>query len=1028
MLLDLTKATVATSEGVSAELSVETCVGSDSTQTLRVDYEFKGGGFFSLVLPVTLTLPANYLLSLCLRGDPSKNTVQVKLLDAARENVWWVERRQLEIGKKPQVLLNKKRHFSFAWGKTREPLAQVAYVEVTVQAVAGSSRHGSFYLSGLSFDELAPAVAPPPPVVRASSGQNGSPVVEDGEQLVPWSSGRAQRQWLLLDLQGVREFGGLVIDWDERRFARQYSLQIKTGGGRWQTIDTVSTGRGGRQYHWLPETETTAIRIVMTRPHSTEGYLITRVEIKPLEFASSKNDFWLSIAPDFAPGHLPGYLRGRATYWTTVGVSGAANECLLSEEGVLEMGRHGPSLEPFIWSASQCTLLTWHDGEHSQSLTGGYLPLPVVTRRHAQAGLQLTIEAFAAGQPARSTAYARYRVVNCGKSRHQGSLCLAVRPFQVNPPWQSLRPCGHAPIEQLARTAGGVAVNGHTLCVPLQRETEFLATCLSRGDVSEILSSGRHSGNASQVQDRQGCASGALIYSFDLAPGEAVTCEVAVPLSEQSPVAIDTAGSAELRGETVRSWEEKLSRIQLSCGGEATEDLLEIIDTIKAQVAYILINRQGPAIEPGKRNYLRTWIRDSALICEALMQLGYFEEVREFILWFAPYIFENGKVPCCVDERGADPTPENDSHGEFIHLVNRYFRYTGDESLLRQVFPTIARVVDYINQLRRSTQNREFRLSDKKHLFGLLPPTISHEGYGTPAYSYFDDIFALVGLEAASSLALELKEATLAQKWAQDAAALRHDLETSVQRVLVNRDVEDTDALEFIPGSADLDDFDPTSITIWLELTNLIARFPRALPATFERYWRFFLERQQSFWSDYTPYELRNVGAFVRLNQVDRAHSALRFFMAHRRPQSWRHWAEVVTGDPRFGRYIGDMPHTWVGSDFLRSALALFCYERTDQPGLIIGRGLTPEWLTAGVNLSGLWTAHGRLSITARQDDDKVVYALMGDIKAPLHVAVPTGFSRASVCRQPAAIDDATNTVKVAELPADVVFLRDRRS
>jgi hypothetical protein len=30
----------------------------------------------------------------------------------------------------------------------------------------------------------------------------------------------------------------------------------------------------------------------------------------------------------------------------------------------------------------------------------------------------------------------------------------------------------------------------------------------------------------------------------------------------------------------------------------------------------------------------------------------------------APYQFDNGKVPCCVDDRGSDPVPENDSHGE----------------------------------------------------------------------------------------------------------------------------------------------------------------------------------------------------------------------------------------------------------------------------------------------------------------------------------------------------------------------------
>ena len=37
--------------------------------------------------------------------------------------------------------------------------------------------------------------------------------------------------------------------------------------------------------------------------------------------------------------------------------------------------------------------------------------------------------------------------------------------------------------------------------------------------------------------------------------------------------------------------------------------------------------------------------------------------------WYAPYQFASGKVPCCVDARGADPVPENDSQGEFIYAV-----------------------------------------------------------------------------------------------------------------------------------------------------------------------------------------------------------------------------------------------------------------------------------------------------------------------------------------------------------------------
>jgi hypothetical protein len=81
-------------------------------------------------------------------------------------------------------------------------------------------------------------------------------------------------------------------------------------------------------------------------------------------------------------------------------------------------------------------------------------------------------------------------------------------------------------------------------------------------------------------------------------------------------------------------------------------------------------------------------------------------------------------------------------------------------------------------------------------------------------------------------------------------------------------------------------------------------------------------------WRDYTPYELRTVGALVRLGQPDRAHAMLDFFFKDQRPRGWNQWAEVVLPDPREPRFLGDMPHAWVSSDYIRSALDLFAFDR----------------------------------------------------------------------------------------------------
>ena len=58
------------------------------------------------------------------------------------------------------------------------------------------------------------------------------------------------------------------------------------------------------------------------------------------------------------------------------------------------------------------------------------------------------------------------------------------------------------------------------------------------------------------------------------------------------------------------------------------------------------------------------------------VRLGHANIAADYLRWFAPHQFENGKVPCCVDCRGADPVPENDSNGQLIFLAAEVFRYT----------------------------------------------------------------------------------------------------------------------------------------------------------------------------------------------------------------------------------------------------------------------------------------------------------------------------------------------------------------
>src|SRR5262249_26239040 len=126
-------------------------------------------------------------------------------------------------------------------------------------------------------------------------------------------------------------------------------------------------------------------------------------------------------------------------------------------------------------------------------------------------------------------------------------------------------------------------------------------------------------------------------------------------------------------------------------------------------------------------------------------------------------------------------------------------------------------------------------------------------------------------------------------------------------------------------------------------------------------------------WKDYTPYELRVVGTFVRLGWRARAGEALERFLGDRRPAAWNEWAEVVGHEAREPRFIGDMPHAWVHSDFARSALDLFAYERAADRSMVLAAGVPAGWLAGeGVAVENLRTPYGPLGYSLHANDAEV--------------------------------------------------------
>jgi hypothetical protein len=1009
-------------DGVSLTLSGDR---GRTGRALRMDFSFdKGGGYAIARRPVRLVLPPNYAFSFWIRGEAPPNTLEFKLVDRSGENVWWyTERDRVFDGAWRQITI-RRRQISFAWGPRGGGQPDtVAAIELVITAGRGSGA-GRIWLDDLVLTprpDFGPYTATPR--VTATSSAPGGPAsaLLDGDTTTGWRPARPGAM-VTLDFTRSREYGGATLVWGGSGPAPGLVASVSDDARRWRVVARRPAGTRARDYLFLPDTESRYFRLQLLAGGGTAAVL-REIRVEPLAWSASLNEFFTAIAAGEARGSYPRYFSGERANWTVTGVDGAREEALLNEDGAIEAGSGGFSAEPFFRTADG-RLLGWSDGVHTPSLAQSRLPLPSVD--WVADGLAVRVTAFALPIRGGSSAVARYRVRNDGSVPLRGTFYLAIRPFQVNPPWQFLgTPGGVSRIDSLRWTGGRVQVNAGRTILPLGPQPSFGAAPFAGGQIVEHLRRGRLP-SATSVSDPFGAASGALAWPVLLAPGDSLITALEIPLDSGAVPGLAGQG---IRGadaalaDAIAGWSDRVDRgrIRLPGAGRHVEQ------TIASTIGYILVNRDGPALQPGSRSYERSWIRDGALTGAALLRFGHPDVVREFILWYAGFQYENGKIPCCVDRRGADPVPEHDSHGEFIYIVMEYFRHTGDRALLGRLWPQVLKAVGYIDSLRQTRRTPEYQAPDQRHFFGLLPPSISHEGYSAkPMHSYWDDFFALRGLKDAADMAgvlgLGAEQTRL--------AAIRDEFSTELYRSI--GEAMRRHAIDFIPGSADLGDFDATSTTIAVAPGGELERLPRAaLDRTFERYWREVAARGDSAsqWEAYTPYELRSVGTLLRMGWKARALSLLDGFLADQYPPAWNQWPEVVWRAPRAPKFLGDLPHTWVGSDFLRSVADLFAYERESDSSLVLAAGIPDRWLADSVvSVERLSTWWGPLSYAVRREGDTVTVSIQGGLRAPpggivLHVPGDRPASRVTIDGREAP-RRSDGTVLLARAPAIVRFER----
>lgn len=832
---------------------------------------------------------------------------------------------------------------------------------------------------GMSLFELEPIAAADAPRVLGLNGASDPAAVWRASTTSFSSAGT-----VTISLPRALSTCGIEVDWGGG--VREARLEGREAGGPFRTLARDKQPVGGHSLLAASKPITASALRLIVRPAGTGKPAIRRLRLLPPDRLKSPMRRYEVAAARANRALFPLNVRNQQVYWTSVGIVAAPQKSIFDEFGNLEAWKGAPMLQP-LWRDAQGHVHAAHGERPEHALREGALPMPSVTWR-PESDLTMRSEAFAIEQSGQPVTLLRHRLRNSGKRRIDGELFLLLRPTQIAPPWQyaGLSPIRDVALEGPANDAA-VRVNGRLLLrslTPVQSRGAAGFGARGEGELTQAVASGALP-TSDRAHDDDGLAAAYLRYTVSLAPGETRDVMLAFPLGTKKvdvlaaklpdPPALDlpalvgpqrdlSARFDALAEQVAGDWRERTSKVGIELPDR------DLVAMLRAQIAYILINQTGKAIQPGPRNYNRSFIRDGSMTAAVLMRLGMPGPARAFLRWFSDHaVHESGLVSPILGEdgsvdRGFGSDLEYDSQGQFVSLVADVARLDGGAQTVRDFLPKVRLALHFIEQLRARTLVPGYQ-HDKEapeRFRGILAPSISHEGYSVPTHSYWDDYWALKGLDDGAWLASALGDEQL-DAWARaQYAALHASVAASIRATMAWKQIA------FVPSSADLGDPDATGTSIALDPCGVRDVMPKAaLAFTFDEYMKKVRRRAASKepW-DFTPYELRNVLTFVHLDRPKDAQEVLREQLRYRRPPAWQMFAEVVHSRLRKPGYFGDMPHTWIGTELVRAVIGMLMHE--DDAALVLLPGAPVDWVAGeGLRITALRTTYGQLTMTARK-------------------------------------------------------------
>ncbi|GAA3561232.1 discoidin domain-containing protein [Snuella lapsa] len=778
----------------------------------------------------------------------------------------------------------------------------------------------------------------------------------DGDENTAWTSKKKKETELVLDLKNQTEIGGIYLNWGDN-YGQTIDYLTSIDGKEWQEAVSITESLGQFEILKHDRRFVRFIKLIIKEPNKCKFTIKDITLYGPNKQVSKLNKYEI-LAQKMPLGLYPPQLRNMQVYWTLLGIPNDTEESLFDEYGNVEPVISAPMLAPLLKVDGK--LLSAFDAiDIKQELVDGYLPIPTVIWVFKD--FDLIIEGLAYGQPNRAVSQVSYKIRNKSSKSIDADLFFVIHPLEINPKWQ------HGGISNISKlnvvnnsTTAEINVNNKTLYVFNKPADKLGVTTFNDGPIVQQLYKNKFP-ESQTLESNEGLLSGALKYSIFIKENQSSSVSVAIPLHNNKEDINFSNPFQKNKDTQVKNWKEKLDKVGFSLGNK------EVEQTLKAQVGYILLNQDGIVIQPGSRNYNRTWIRDGAMTCSALLRMGLFDESKAYLEWYAKRVKDNGHVPPILMNTGEHfggfgSDIEWDAQGQFIYGMMEYYRFTKDRDFLNRYFPTIKKAMVYMTELREQTLKDGYMKEKEgnERFRGIIPGSISHEGYDIPTHSYWDDFWALRGWVDGVYAAKELNKSDIVVWGEKERQKLANSLKESMNLTSKYFDID------YIPGSADLGDFDPTSIAIGLFPCEALSIVPEDLiKKTFQSYVDTVKERISNGKTyAYTPYENRNILALAKLGMRKEAQQIHDIIFKDRRPSGWKHWVELVHSRERLGSYIGDMPHTWVGSGYMNSVRGLVIMENDVERRLELLNGAPLNWLeNDGIALTNLPTHFGNANI-----------------------------------------------------------------